>query len=290
MSTSIRADYFYFEPNESTPDQIIAKLKRFVESQGDDFVEQYFNHHQYRLSRVKWTARFDRFSGVMYKKRPTNLPDELTDKGEHTVDIEETSALGDPVCFCYYPRAQMAIIQFNAMGARHSTLREFLQTSVGIDEGIQTSPVISHELRKRLSDIDFARELSFTVRNPERLGDLSEEFGSGLGGDLDALLGHTGGVNVSIKVSMGHDRKGSLKVPEIVKWATRLLKKEEVCTSLKLRGSMGAGEHIHKYDLLNDRIVEHDIEVPDAENGRSINTDRCIERMHHRYMTNMDPE
>lgn len=291
MPTSVRANYFYFVPNESSADDIVRKIVQFVRNHEDGFVEQHFGGNQFRLSRVSWTPQLGRFSGVMYKKRPTNLPDELTDDGEHTVEIEENAALGDPVCFCYYPGDEMALIQFNAVGARHSTLRSFLQSSIGIEDGIQTSPVLSDEARTRLADVDITRELDFTLRNPKGNldGSLTEEFGQSLGGDLDRIMEDSGAVNISVRLSMGSDRNGSLG-ENVLDWADRLLRREEVCSTLKVKGKEGVGDHLHVYDLLNDRMVENDIEVPDADNGRSIDTTRCIQLMHTRYRNTMRPE
>ena len=66
----------------------------------------------------------------MYKHVQSNLPSTLSDAGEEPVPIEDNESLGDPVCFCYHPRLSVAVIQFNQVGPRHSTLRQFL-TAIG---------------------------------------------------------------------------------------------------------------------------------------------------------------
>ncbi len=280
MPTEIRVDYFWFETNSGTTDDLIQALDQWSEGFDGTYIEGSFDSHEFRMSKIKWIKSAGRLSGVMYKKRPTNLPDELDDEGERTVDIGEDASIGDPVCFCYYPRKNAAAIQFNSVGARHSTLRKFLNRNFGIQDIIHTSPMFSDEAIERLENINIIRSLDLTLRNPRQIENLSEELGEGgLGGDIDNLLTNLGGVNISISISVGQDPKGSMDRGNVMGFIGSLLRKEEVCTKLQLKGRPGAGDEIEPLDLLNDTIKEY-MEIPDMPSGRSIDTSRCLTKIH----------
>ncbi|MCB9848234.1 MAG: hypothetical protein H6814_07440 [Phycisphaeraceae bacterium] len=274
MTINTRADFFWFMPNNGTRTTVTTQIDN---TQFDDHYDRTFGQYEYRLSNVNWNARLNRLSGVMYKKKYVNFPDELSDDHQEAVPVDPQSSLGDRVCFCYYPESGVAVVQFNQTGARHATLRAFMNDLFG--GPFNTEPILLEDVEDRLRDATLIREFTYTLNGADGLSRVTNAD-AGVGHAL-SIMEQAHGHSVKVSVTVGHQGKGASLDTRGVKRAIRKMFGNDVVSTLKVRGKHDPESDIDPIDLLNDQI-RIGIEVEEDE-GRGIDIEDCINKLHRQF-------
>jgi Family of unknown function (DUF6731) len=281
MPIQVRADFFWFEPTSGTEEEVGRALAQYMNRRPPLFIEKSFGDADFRLANLAWSPQASRLSGVMYRRKETNLPSSLDNAGASPIPIDDDAALGVPICFCFYPRAKVAVVQFNQVGARHSTLRQFLP-ELGCSL-MQTTPIFTLDMLERLENMRIVRTLEFTLRNG-RTDQRLRNMGGGVGRAID-ILSETEGNNISITVSMGTGQRREGLAEGVKNVVRRLVDDNTVVSTLKLRGKSDIDEEIDEIDLLHDRYQAY-LEIDEID--RQLNTEDCVRRLHQAFLRRRD--
>lgn len=266
-----KAHLFWVIPSQGTPEEMKRLVRDYCED--PDALEFTIRESRFLAKEAQWHAGRSVFTMSVFKIRESDLPVKVGPNGEvESLDLEEDDDLGEPIVFAYYPDLEVCIVQDNHTGPRHPVVREVLR-SIGHDAPIHMSPVLRRDMMERLEDARIIRALEFTLTSPQQLQDL-RAAGQPVGRALQ-MLGDLGGVNVSVRVSMGHQR-GSL-LDGVKGVAQRLVDFGDTeLSTLKVSASAGQEAPVEQLDMLNARVSgEFDVNF----NGREMDRADCRRKL-----------
>lgn len=266
-----KAHLFWVIPNEGSA----AEMQRLVEEYCRDpsNLEFSIRENSFLAKEAAWDRRRGAFTISVFKLRESDLPSKVGPDGQvESLALEDDDDLGEPIVFAYYPALEVCIVQDSQNGPRHPVVREVLR-EIGHDTPIHLSPVLEQDMMERLEDARIFRSLEFVLKSPTHIEEL-RRAGRPVAQALD-LLGELGGVNVTVKVTMGHN-SGSLD-GRVKRMAEQLVDFGDTdLGKLKLKASAGEDEPVEPLDMLNAR-VSREFEV--AFNGREMDRADCRRRL-----------
>lgn len=208
-------------------------------------------------------------TGSVYLLRSNNLPAAVTNGHVTPLPIAEDTDLGEPMCFAFHPEVGASLVHYAHNGPRHSAL-SCIVGRFAPHTAITVEPVIRTDILASLQQKQIFRGFEFSLSEPRGIADL-RTYGGSVENAIE-ILSEVNGVNISVNITMGHTRGGSLDRGVINNLARRLMAAPRV-SSIKVRGSDGEGAPIENLDLLKAR---EEISLQVTESNRAIDTnDTC---------------
>ena len=266
MAKPDRTHFFWVVPSEGSPED----MRQLVSGLDEDLEDKHFSQGltNFRATEFVWDEDSGAFTATVFKVREQGLPSALDDEdGATPLPIDDDTSLGEPMVFAYFPDYEAVIVQYNHNGPRHTTVANVLN-QLGHPTPIYISPIINDETLDRLDDVNVFRTLEYSMKSPKQRSELKAVDAS-VGKALD-LMAELGGVNLSVKVTMGHE-KGSLK--RIKSIAKKLVDFGDTDVgTLKVNARVNDETAMEHLDLLKARIESPFNAVM---NGRELDRDDC---------------
>jgi hypothetical protein len=207
VAVQITAGFFQVSSSDESNAQIEELCSRYAKSRrGDAFVVQH-EFKEYRLTDANWSVADRALSGTLWRVRESELPSKLRGAQASALNIQPEENLGEPASFAYIPSKEIAVVQYNHNGPRHSIVREFLYKA-GLRPPLTMSPVLKQDALQRMRSAEVVRRIEFALAKPsaDQLATL-KQVGGAVKDALDAME-DVGGMTVRVTVSMGHNRGG----------------------------------------------------------------------------------
>ena len=285
-STKVRADLFWFSPEDGNLKDILVNLSQAAVTNHDEIIDVDHYGRPHRLEDLVWDAGKKRINGVLYKKRTSRFPAELAVSGGRALKLSSGNTLGFPTCFVYCPRNNLLAVQYEHIGARASCLSAFMP-QLECDYAYSIFPVLSLEAAERLNSTNIIRRAEYKIERTQDFNNTNFD-GIDLGvRDSVNLLNETGAYSVSVQVSIGKKSRDEGLGGKVKKSLQKMLDLGECVSTLKFKGRSDVDEDIETVDLINDKISTY-FQVKEAS-GRRIDTADCIVKLD-RFMDQILPE
>lgn len=267
MPTDSKAHLFWVISNEVNVKQMRKLIADFCADPSD--IEFSVGPNDFTASEMSWDPKQGAFTVSVFKVRASDLPAAIDeDEGVQSLDLEEDTNLGEPIVFAYYPDYEVAIVQYNHSGPQHPVVRAVLN-AIGHEGPIHMSPVLRQDMVEQLETASIFRSLEFSLQSPKQQQELAAA-GSSVKEAL-SMLENIGGVNVTVKVTMGH-QKGTLL--DGVKNTAKKLSEigDSDLGTLKVNAASNENAPVEQLDLLKARIVrEFEVKLT----GREMDREDC---------------
>jgi len=274
MPITIKAHAFWVTPVNGNGDD----LKTIAQNFGQNGEDTEFSHrgHDFLCTESAWHTRRSALTATVFRLRDSNLPAAVSEDGDvEELPIDDSTNLGEPTCFAYFPDLQVAFIHYSHTGARHTVLPAFLN-EIGFAQAIKVEPVIRLDMLERLENTDFFTTLEFALKSPQSIRETRAAEGSVA--DTLNIMDVLNAENAHIRITIGYNRSGgglSTRTVKDLALGLAHFGDREVST-LKVRGSENADEQVQTLDLLRARIVS-ELEVSDR--NREMDRQDCQNKL-----------
>ncbi|MBL0871636.1 MAG: hypothetical protein IBJ18_13780 [Phycisphaerales bacterium] len=241
-----------------------------------------FSHggHNYLAEELTWNSQRSILTGTVYRIRTSALPVAVNGTKTHALPLGKDEALGEPMCFAYWPDPGAAVVHYAHNGPRHSVMPALL-SKMGYPNAIAVEPVIREDMLQQLQSKQYVQAVEFALSDPDGMQELRDMGGSV--GHAIKMLKDLGGVNVRVEVTMGHT-KGEGLVVNTAKTIARTLAKIGTTTAddhspvrtVKVKASDGDDAPLEELDLLRAR---EPIFLTIDEQGRHLDRTDCQKKL-----------
>jgi hypothetical protein len=278
MARSIKAFMFWVTPTDQqasgAKDAVLEYMKTAKPLEFDHLGQNYL------AKEMQWNAQRSILTGTVYRIRNSGLPVAVKGTTTHDLPLDDDEALGEPMCFAYWPDPGGAVIHYAHTGPRHSVMPALL-SKMGYPHPITVEPVLREDMLQQLQSKRYFRAVEFALRDPEGIAELRDKGGS-IGHAIKALK-DLGGVNVRVEVTMGHT-KGEGLVANTAKTLARELAKlgaeapdgHSPVSTIKVWGSEDEEVGVVELDLLRAR---EPITLTIDEHGRHLDRTDCQRKL-----------
>jgi hypothetical protein len=253
MTKAINVDFYRVTPPDGQ------SFRDMLHAIGDLPIDQRnldMGEHPARLQSVEsWNQCYE---GEMVRIRMDSLPQKASlDGALEDLDLQDDEGLGEETAFLYHHLTRTLAIQRNRFGVPASSFAWYVKEKNGVDRPIVLDPILETAVLERLDQVKFVRKLDITLAGLST-GTSLRNRGYGVG-DIVRLSENFSAPRISIELSMGRERRGSLLVDRAV-GALRSLagvaadNTDEV-QKLKVTGITDSDERV-VLDLIEERMKE----------------------------------
>ncbi|MFG0249061.1 MAG: DUF6731 family protein [Phycisphaeraceae bacterium JB051] len=281
MAEKISAGFFHAETEFDLEDIVKLckqrvkeekKAKKLVEDGNEDDpnaapFEVQHSQHTYRLTHSTWDSTRKIFSGTMWLVRDKRHPRYMTDAGDTAINGD----IGEPASFAYSPEKQLALVEYNHTGPRHSVVEAFLNI-MGITDPILLYPQTKSGMIDRMKNAHLIRKLEFSIDGREGIDNVAEA-GESVKHSIQSMK-ELEGCSIHVTISMGHHTGGlGQNVKNI---AERLSNFGELVKTVKVGAKENPDSQTKLLDLMNAREkIEFDVSLLNKE----LNHDECRRKL-----------
>ena len=201
MSVDIRAGYFHVICNEFA-DKRRTLCASYASSKDASSFRTSESQKNYCLTNATWHSKSKALTGTMWLLRESQLPARFKGARASALGLADDEALAEPASFAYMPDEELALIQYNHTGPRHSLLKGLLHNA-GLTPPVTVSPLLTTDAVEQMENHPIIRKVEFALSNPppEQLKAL-RKAGGAVKDALDAMS-ELEGLRICVTISMG---------------------------------------------------------------------------------------
>ena len=168
-------------------------------------------------------------------------------------DFEEDEGIGEETAFLYNMNLRVMVVQRNRFGVSPNMIALYFNMKGHINGFIVLEPIIQLDAFRRVSQLGIIRKFDIRIAGLENFQDFR---GMGYSGEaLAGLMENFRAPTVSVSLSMGRTRRGSLSIGNIL---------DQIRSALRFTGSNA----VQKIEVTGREDDQHEIEVIDILKDR----------------------
>lgn len=255
MSKKFKIDFYKVQMPESAGVSFESILQKVENLSPKDRVKEIRLHQIWLLQSSTYQQVWE---GNMIRLRMNDVPIKGNLLGNvEEIHLRDDEGIGEQTAFLYHIPMRVLALQSTKNGTSPSTFANYFEAISGFGTPIYLDPVLQLDAMQRLLNMNTVSKLDVRVAGLDNMGILQDQ-------DIDLKqfvnMSETfRAPNLSVTLSVGHEKKKTLAVETIKNVAIKLSRmfqqNHQSIKTLRISGSTGDEEYI-QLDLLKDRMRE----------------------------------